>query len=346
MRVDIAVQNAPPLVLRVGVGVASIGQIRPQETADVGDLGIADRGDGGPKPEGRRVLIDRRAVHAVIVDTPVRRVVVGVQRRERGQFAILKHCRALRPVAAEGEVEAELQVPAAERRLCAVLALEVPHLLKMIRKALTFPAEGQGLLQPADLWQVEHEGALITAVFAAREAEHLVSFARRGVDDLDHADKGVLAQRHGGGALQHLDTVDIVEVEGRDRRVERAAPGHAVHYQQKGVKLVQAPEARHRAGGPCVAAGRRLDARDQGHCGAQVVRAAVGEILPAHPRDHGGDPLFLHRNAGRGNDDGGERVRRLIRLRRPHRADPGNTGQQAGRQRPYLVTPVYPRADR
>jgi hypothetical protein len=77
------------------------------------------------------------------------------------------------------------------------------------------------------------------------------------VDHLDHAGARGCTVHHRRGALENLDALDIVKVQRRDRRVERAAPRNAVDNQQDGVELVQAQERRHGAGGAGIAAGQR-----------------------------------------------------------------------------------------
>ena len=122
---------------------------------------------------------------------------------------------------------------------------------------------------------------------AAADGDPVRRLAGRIVDHLDHADEGGRAVEHGRGALEHLDPLDVVEVEVRNGRVERAAERHAVDHQQKGVELVQPPERRNGAGRAGVAAGGRFDARRQwpgrpqiGHAaGAQVVAGEDGDVV-------------------------------------------------------------------
>jgi hypothetical protein len=98
-------------------------------------------------------------------------------------------------------------------------------------------------------------------------------------DHLDDTDEGGRAVHHGSGAAQHLDALDVAEVERRDRGIEGAAPRNAVDDEEVGIELAEGPTARGRP--------RRVRRRRPARCrrrgelerAAQVARALVAQVL-------------------------------------------------------------------
>jgi len=77
---------------------------------------------------------------------------------------------------------------------------------------------------------------------AAGDAQLVGALAGRIADHVNHADEGSRAKHDRRRAFHDLDALDVVEIQGRNRRVERATPGHTVDHEQEGVELVQSPQ--------------------------------------------------------------------------------------------------------
>ncbi len=135
--------------------------------------------------------------------------------------------------------------------------------------------------------QAQGDGGAAAAVAPPGEADRSVRLRRELVDDLDDAHEGGGAVHHGRRPPLDLDALHVLQVQGGERRVEGAAPGHAIHHQQEGVELLQAPELGDAGGRPAVAAGDEVDACRQGQGTAEVRGAAVGQILRGEHGDGG-----------------------------------------------------------
>ena len=80
VRVDVAVVDVAALVLRVGVAV----EVRVQEGADVGNVGVGDtRPSVSHVPQRSRPRVADHEVVLVLVDPGVGGIEVGVDRRQR-----------------------------------------------------------------------------------------------------------------------------------------------------------------------------------------------------------------------------------------------------------------------
>src|SRR6185295_9911961 len=189
--------------------------------------------------------------------------------------------------------------------------------------------DGEGLLQAAGRGEGGGEGGAAAAVVAAPDPPRASSRAGRTVDDVDDADERGGAVHHRRRAAQDLDPLDVREVDAGEGGIEGAAPGHAVHDEEKSVELAQAPDLGHRAGGTGVASRSDRDAGGERQRGGKVGDAAVGELLAADDGDRGRDGLDVLGGPGGGHldvlGDGGGRLLRLLLLR-------ANAGRESGSQ--------------
>ena len=193
--------------------------------------------------------------------------------------------RAGRRVANDGEVRVDGKLARADVQRPAIEHPAVRDVLPLVGESETLPVDGQGLLVVADLRQDERRRATRRAVVAIGDIDLVGRLAGGMVDFLHDADKGGGAIHHRRGALQHLDPLHVVHVQGGDHRVEGPAPGHAVDHQQEGVELVQAPERRHRARRPGVTPGRRLDPGNQTEGRGHVRGVAASQFAAGNHRN-------------------------------------------------------------
>src|SRR5439155_20513629 len=105
------------------------------------------------------------------------------------------------------------------------------------------------------------------------------------MNHVDHADKRRRAVHDRRGSAEDLDAIDIAEVEGRQIRIERAAPWDAVYDEQKRVELAKPPQLRHAAGGPGVAARGDRHAGHRPQRALQVARVARAQVIAVDDRD-------------------------------------------------------------
>ncbi len=102
---------------------------------------------------------------------------------------------------------------------------------------------------------------------------------------MDDADKrsGAIGDR--GRSAHHFNTFDVIQVERRQGGIEGAAPRHAVHHKEECVKLFQSPEIRHGAGWASISTGCDLHASGKGKRAAQVVVAAISQLIAVEDFD-------------------------------------------------------------
>ena len=105
------------------------------------------------------------------------------------------------------------------------------------------------------------------------------------MDDVDHADERGRSEHDGRGAPKDFNAFEIVEIERAQSRVERAAPWHIVHDEQKGIKFLEAPEFRHGARRPVVAAWRDVNASRQRERTQEISDTAVPQLVAADDLD-------------------------------------------------------------
>src|SRR2546423_8462295 len=68
------------------------------------------------------------------------------------------------------------------------------------------------------------------------------------VHNLDDAYERRGSIRHGRGAAQYFDSINIIQFQAGERRIKSAAPRHTIDHQEKGVEFFQAPKVGDRAG--------------------------------------------------------------------------------------------------
>src|SRR5262249_61335811 len=90
---------------------------------------------------------------------------------------------------------------------------------------------------------------------------------------------------------------ECIQVECRQGGIESAAPRHAVHHKEERVKLFQSPEIRHCTGWAGISAGSDLHANGKGKRAAQVVVAAISQLVAIEDFDRRGDTLWVFRQA-------------------------------------------------
>src|SRR5260221_5042353 len=162
--------------------------------------------------------------------------------------------------------------------VCAVIS--EAFALRVHRKARRpFAGEGNGRRK------IEAKGA----VTSSANGQRFVLFSGILVHDMDDADKrsGAIGDR--GWAAHHFNTFDVIQVERRQGGIEGAAPGHAVHHKEECVKLFQSPEIRHGAGWTGISTGCDLHASGKGKRAAQVVVAAISQLVAVADFERGGN---------------------------------------------------------
>jgi hypothetical protein len=137
------------------------------------------------------------------------------------------------------------------------------------------------------------------------------------VHDVNHADERCRAVGDRRGAAQHLDALDILEVQRGERGIERAAPRHAVHDEKKCIELTQSPKLGDGARRSGVAARCDRNAGGQRERVAQRGCPTRSEILLAEHFDRGRNVVGgLRESSGDDFDRRNARRRRLgLRLR-------------------------------
>src|SRR6185312_2830470 len=102
------------------------------------------------------------------------------------------------------------------------------------------------------------------------------------MDHLNNPDKRGRTIHHWRGAAEHLNSVDVAQVQCRQRGIESSAPWHAIDNQQKSVELFQSPEIRNGTRGSRVSSGRDLNAGCERKRAAKVCGAARSQFVSAN----------------------------------------------------------------
>ncbi len=299
-----------------------------EEGADVGDVGMGRRKEGVPLAERCRLRPAQGQMILVLVDAGVGRIEVGVDRRQRRQGVAGADDGTRRHVADDGQGGVDGKLAGADIEGAAVEEVAVGDALPLVGEAQALAIKRERLLVVSGLGQDEGSRAARRAVASVGDIEVAGSLAGGIVQDLDDPDEGGGAIHHRRRAFQHLDALDVIEVEGRNHRIEGAAPGDAIDDQEEGVELVQTPEGGDSAGGSRIAARRRLDAGDEGDGGGHVPGIATSDLGAGDDREVGGDPAKLLGGPCGGDHHFGERRCWLVCL--------GRGGRRGGGRRRIL----------
>jgi hypothetical protein len=288
VRIEIGVVDEAMLILRIGCA----RQVRMQEGADIDDVGMRIGCERVPGPQAGRLGPADIALIFVLGDFRVRRIEVGVDGDERASDPVpMRMTGTRRHVMHECQVGIEAQCAGADIVGSAIEELAVGDVLAPVRKTLRSDRQSatdcENCRYPAAPWRGRHG--------PNRRCRPRYRSAVPPVPP-GNAIPGRRRQRRCSvhdrcRALQHLDPVNVIYVEGRDGGVERAAPWNAVHDQQKGVELVQAPEGRDGARGTRVAACRRFDPGHEAQRGLQVPRVARAQLASRDDRRVGRDAI-------------------------------------------------------
>jgi hypothetical protein len=129
--------------------------------------------------------------------------------------------------------------------------------------------------------------------------------------------------------------IEVLDAQGRERRVERPAPGHVVNHQEERVELLQAPELGHGAGRAAVATRCDVRSRDPRQDRPKIVGVARARLVAADDGDHRGNRLCVFVQAlGRDLDvfGTGGRRRRCRGGRRTRRRSGRGQGNEKGKR--------------
>jgi len=257
--------------LRIAERVAGIERTA-QESFDV--LPVGPRHGEGRAPAsapGLRV-VPQRQVKVILVLLGVGRVVVRIERNLRRERGALERERRRRVLVDDRGVEVDVKRSRAEIGLAAVEQVGAIDLgAVVLESGLVVPGRDRVMPGPG-------RGQLGEAVGAERAVAppgraHLDRGRTGGaVDHVDDSDERRRPVEHRRRAAHDLDPVDVRQVEGRKRRIERAAPRHVVNDEQEGVELAQPHHLRHGACGSAVASGRDAHA----HHERQGIRERAG----------------------------------------------------------------------
>src|SRR5882724_1007366 len=142
--------------------------------------------------------------------------------------------------------------------------------------AETYPlaVDGQARGPIAEKRNWRGERAAAAAVAPAVECQGTTGRCSVFVNNLDDADERRCSICNGRGTAQNFDSIDIVQIQVRERGIEGAAPRNSIHHQEKRVEFLKAPEVRDGAGWSRVSAGRDLNPDGGTQSGTQVASAA------------------------------------------------------------------------
>lgn len=89
----------------------------------------------------------------------------------------------------------------------------------------------------------------------------------------------VAPQVTGRGPSQDLDALDVPKAQGRDARIEGAAPRDTVNNEQERIELAKTPDLGHGDGGTRVASRCYRDASGKGECLTERRGIAAAQVL-------------------------------------------------------------------